>query len=90
MSATVKVYLPANIDLSLYYRFQDRTGRYTSAEGNVCYYHPYSVVDGRIAWHAEKFDIHIDANNLFGARYVDYGNVPQPGCWLLAGAKVCL
>ena len=90
VTAAVKVYLPANIDLSLYYRFQDRTGSYTSAGGDVCNYHPYSVVDCRLAWHAEKFDIHIDANNLFGARYVDYGNVPQPGCWLLAGAKVCL
>ena len=89
VTATVKVYLPANIDLSLYYRFQDRTGSYTSAKGNVCYYHPYSVVDGRIACHAENYTIHIDANNLFGTRYVDYGNVPQPGCWLLAGAKVC-
>ena len=90
VTAAVKVYLPANIDLSLYYRFQDRTGSYTSAGGDVCNYHPYSVVDCRLAWHAEKFDIHIDANNLFGTRYVDYGNVPQPGCWLLAGAKVCL
>ena len=90
VTAAVKVYLPANIDLSLYYRFQDRTGSYTSAGGDVCNYHPYSVVDCRLAWHAEKFDIHLDANNLFGTRYVDYGNVPQPGCWLLAGAKVCL
>ena len=29
-----------------------------------------------------------DANNLFNTSYVDYGNVPQPGFWFIAGCKV--
>ena len=29
----------------------------------------------------------MEANNLFNKKYVDYGNVQQPGTWLTAGVK---
>jgi len=29
----------------------------------------------------------VEANNLLSHRYVDYGNVAQPGFWLSAGVK---
>jgi len=31
--------------------------------------------------------VYVEANNLFGCRYVDYGNVPQPGQWLMVGVR---
>ena len=72
------------------YRFQDRTGTYTDTGGQVESYLPYSVVDARLAWTADRYAAYIEANNLFGKRYVDYGNVRQPGCWLIAGVKYTL
>lgn len=69
------------------YRFQDRAGTYTDVNGVVQEYKGYSVVDCRMAWEKPTYSFFIEANNLFGAKYVDYGNVPQPGAWFIAGVK---
>jgi iron complex outermembrane receptor protein len=75
------------LDLTLYYRWHDRMGSYTDTQGQVQSYHPYSVVDARLAWNADAYSLYVEANNLTAYRYVDYGNVPQPGLWLKVGAK---
>jgi len=31
--------------------------------------------------------VYLEANNLFDTDYVDYGNVRQPGTWVMVGAK---
>ena len=69
------------------YRFQDRAGTYTDVNGAVQEYKGYSVVDCRMAWEKPTYNLFLEANNLFGAKYVDYGNVPQPGAWFIAGVK---
>ena len=61
-------------------------GNYTDISGQVQNYHPYSVVDARLTWQADAYTLYVEANNLLNHRYVDYGNVPQPGIWLMAGA----
>ncbi|MBQ9652097.1 MAG: TonB-dependent receptor [Prevotella sp.] len=77
-----------NVDLSLCYRFQDRTGSYTSVEGAVEDYRPYSLFDARLSWQQPRFEVYGEVNNLFNKRdYVDYGNVPQPGTWFIIGTK---
>ena len=78
------------LEVMVGYRFQDRMGTYTSTEGEVKSYHPYSVVDGKVTWKENTFSIYIEGNNLTGHRYVDYGNVPQPGSWVIAGVKIAL
>lgn len=70
---------------SVNYRWQERMGSYTNVDGEVCGYHPYSVVDARIDWHQDSYNVYLEGNNLTGHHYVDYGNVPQPGCWITAG-----
>ena len=71
--------------MTLGYRYQDRMGSYTTVDGKVCDYHPYSVVDARLDWLQDSYTLYLEGNNLTGHRYVDYGNVPQPGCWITAG-----
>ena len=78
------------LEVTVGYRFQDRMGTYTSTEGEVKSYHPYSVVDGKVTWKTDTYSIYIEGNNLTGHRYVDYGNVPQPGAWVIAGVKLAL
>ena len=78
------------LEVSVGYRFQDRMGSYTNTEGEVKNYHPYSVVDGKVTWKEDTFSIYVEGNNLTGHRYVDYGNVPQPGAWVIAGVKIAL
>ncbi len=87
VTASLLLHLMKRLDLSVMYRFQDRMGSYTTVDGEVKNYHPYSVVDARLSWNADSYSLYIEANNLTSKRYVDYGNVPQPGCWVMAGAR---
>ena len=87
VTASLLLHLMKRLDLSVMYRFQDRMGSYTTVDGEVKNYHPYSVVDARLSWNADTYSIYIETNNLTSKRYVDYGNVPQPGCWVMAGAR---
>ena len=87
LTASLLLHLMKRLDLSVNYRFQDRMGSYTTVDGEVKNYHPYSVVDARLSWNADNYSLYIEANNLTSKRYVDYGNVPQPGCWVMAGAR---
>lgn len=71
------------------YRYQYRIGGYTATDGSECNYRPYSLVDARFSWNKKRYSVYLEANNLFDADYVDYGNVPQPGLWVIAGARFC-
>jgi len=90
LTAQLRMRLLENLDLTLGYRWQDRMGSYTTNDGDVKNYHPYSVIDARLAWTKDTYSIYIEGNNLAGHRYADYGNVPQPGCWITGGMKLFL
>ena len=90
LTAQLRMRLLEHLDLTLGYRWQDRMGSYTTIDGEVKNYHPYSVVDARLAWTKDTYSIYVEGNNLTGHRYVDYGNVPQPGCWIMGGVKLFL
>ena len=87
LTAQLQMRLVAKLDMTLCYRWQDRMGTYTNTSGQVEAYRPYSVVDGRLAWNDDTYSIYVEGNNLTSHRYTDYGNVPQPGFWLMVGAK---
>jgi iron complex outermembrane receptor protein len=76
--------------LGVNFRWQDRVGSYTDFDGNVCDYAPYALVDTRLTWHQSSWKVYIEANNLFNTHYHDYGLVPQPGRWLIAGFSLRL
>ncbi len=88
VTASLSMPLTKRLALTVKYRFQDRTGSYTDTGGEVRDYRPYSIVDSRLSWEGKKYALYVEGNNLLGTRYVDYGNVPQPGCWLMVGAKI--
>ena len=87
LTASLLLHVMKHLDLQVKYRFQDRMGSYTTIDGEICDYHPYSVVDMRLSWNADTYSIYLEGNNLTSKRYVDYGNVPQPGCWFVAGVR---
>ena len=74
-----------NLNMDVYYRMQDRTGTYTDTDGQVKKYQPYGIFDARISYDLPRWNIYVQANNLFDKSYVDFGHVPQPGIWLMAG-----
>ena len=83
--ASARVPIMAHLKLGLDCRWQDRVGSYTDFDGKVCDYEPYVLVDARLTWQQPKWKVYIEANNLFGTRYRDFGLVEQPGRWLIAG-----
>ncbi len=85
VTASLRWSITDYLRLSVSYRWQDRMGSYTTIDGEVRDYHPYSVVDARLDWHQDSYALYLEGNNLTGHHYVDYGNVPQPGCWITAG-----
>ena len=87
VTAGLGLRLLPSLDLDLKYRYQSRVGSYSDTEGVARRYKPYSLVDVRLSWNKPRYNVYVEANNLFDADYVDYGNVPQPGLWVIAGAR---
>lgn len=85
--ASLGLDLLPNLALDVNYRFQERRGSYTGTDGINRAYKPYQLVDARLAWSKPRYSVYVEANNLFDTDYVDYGNVPQPGLWVMAGAR---
>ncbi len=87
--ARTQWHLWRQLTLTLNARWQDRQGTYTDFKGHVNDYRPYALVDARLQWAAPRHTLYVEANNLLDNRsYVDYGNVPQPGLWLVGGIKL--
>ena len=86
--ANLQLNIVSRLDLGINFRWQDRRGIYTDFDGTVKEYSPYSVVDARLSWTAPKYKLYLEANNIFDKNYIDYGSVPQPGTWLIAGLSV--
>lgn len=86
--ASLETRIVKKLGLGLRYRFQDRTGTYADVDGKVQDYRPYGIVDARLAWTDTKYKLYVEANNILDKRYVDFGNVPQPGAWIICGAAM--
>ena len=83
--ASIRIPLVSHLMLNADLRWQDRVGQYTDFDGTICDYKPYWLVDARLTWQKPSYELYLKANNLFDTHYRDYGLVPQPGRWLIAG-----
>jgi len=45
------------------------------------------VVDTRLAYQWRKWEVFVEATNLFDEEYVESGFAPMPGRWIIGGAK---
>ena len=82
--------LPLNLELGINYRYQDRAGTFTDTDGQVRPYEPFSILDARLQWANSRYNIYLEGNNLTNKQYFDYGSVPQPGIWAIAGISFSL
>ncbi len=81
--------LHKNLSIELKANFQDREGTYTKFEndnwlGEVDY-EPFWLFDGKLNYNRKGVNIYFSINNLFNKKYVDIGNVLQPGRWIKSG-----
>jgi iron complex outermembrane receptor protein len=70
-------------------RWQERMGSYMSG-GRLVSYHPYWLLDAKLQWDATRYNVFVQATNITNHHYHDLGNVPQPGIWVMAGARLKL
>lgn len=85
--ASLDLNLYRRLDLSIKYRFQERQGTFTDTDGSVRGFQPYALTDAKLSWNAPTYKLYVEANNIFDKQYYDYGCVPQPGTWIMAGAS---
>lgn len=85
--AQSELQLMSHLFLNLSYRYQERKGNYQLLNGDVKPYGSYSQLDARLSWKASNYQLYFETNNLLDKIYYDYGNVPQPGRWILVGAN---
>ena len=88
--ANAQLPLWRQLSLGINFRWQDRVGQYTDFDGIVQDYRPYALVDARLSWQQPKYQVYLEANNLFDKDYVDFGHVEEPGRWLIMGLQVSL
>ena len=88
--AGVRFGILPNLVLGINCRYQDRAGSYTGTDGLVYDYEPYFLTDARLQWEKRNLTVFIEGNNLTNKSYIDYGCVPQPGIWTIAGFSVSL
>lgn len=78
-----------NISASWLISYQDRNGTFTlwenSKYGNEVSYKPVWLINSRINWVKNRFNLYLEASNLLNKTYFDYGNVEQPGTWIKTG-----
>ena len=80
------------LSLNLSARWHDRCGSYRLYEGGVdtgrtAEYEPYLLLDAKLSWDAPQWTLYLSGENLTNTRYVDHGNVPQPGIWARVGIR---
>ena len=78
---------PFQLSMTWDFRWQQRIGSYVSG-GELIPYHPYAILDAKLQWDTSRYQLYVQASNLTNHRYRDLGSVPQPGLWVMAGAKV--
>ena len=79
----------SRLSMSWDFRWQDRVGSYLS-DGKLVGYHPYAMLDAKLQWDAPKYQVYVQATNITNHHYYDLAAVPQPGIWLMAGARLKL
>lgn len=74
------------LSMSWDFRWQERVGSYVS-DGKLVGYHSYAMLDAKMQWDAPRYQLFVQATNITNHRYYDLGSVPQPGIWVMAGAR---
>lgn len=93
-TATLSHGIVKNMSATWNFRFQDRNGSYIKyinlKPGYSVDYKPVALLDCKINYRLNNLELYINANNIFNSVHVDFGNIPQPGFWLIAGVSYSL
>lgn len=78
-----------NLSMTWNFRWQERTGSYLkyveSQPTEVTPYKPFSLLDVKVNYQMHNLNLFANINNVFDTQYLDLGNLPQPGIWVMMG-----
>ena len=78
-----------NLSMTWNFRWQERTGSYLkyveSQPTEVTPYKPFSLLDVKVNYQMHNLNLFANINNVFDTQYLDLGNLPQPGIWMMMG-----
>ncbi len=80
-----------NLSMSWNFRWQERTGSYLkyvdAKPTEITPYKPFSLLDVKINYQMRNLNLFANINNVFDTQYLDLGNLPQPGIWMMMGVS---
>ena len=63
----------------------DLSWRYVDRNTGSALLKPYSLLDAKLSYEFPHLTCYLRANNLLDKTWYDFGDIPQPGLWLMAG-----
>ncbi len=75
-----------NLSLNWQFSYQDRAGTYHHFINDVeTEYKPFVLLDTRLNWEIENWNVYLEVANILDEDYFDIGNVIMPGRWIRIG-----
>ena len=78
-----------NLSMTWNFRWQERTGSYLkyveAKPTEITRYKPFSLLDLKVNYQLRNINLYTNINNVFNTEYLDLGNLPQPGIWVMMG-----
>ena len=65
----------------------DFSWRYVDRNAGSALLTPYSLLDAKVSYDFPLLNIYLRANNLLNRSWYDFGDIPQPGIWVMAGVS---
>ena len=65
----------------------DLSWRYVDRNTGSNLLKPYSLLDAKLSYDFPHLNLYLRANNVLGRTWYDFGDIPQPGLWIMAGAS---
>ena len=65
----------------------DLSWRYVDRNTGSALQTPYALLDAKLNYAFPHLNIYVRANNLLDRTWYDFGDIPQPGLWLMAGVS---
>lgn len=95
LDGEITVAVTKNLLFTTHTSWQNRAGAFEyyaspSAKPMKKNYDPFWLVNTRLAWKKETYEVYTQVANLLDKSYYDIGNVVQPGRWISGGVKIYL
>ena len=75
-------------DFRLWDKFSaDLSWRYVDRNSGSDLMKPYSLLDTKLSYDFTHLNLYLRANNVMNRTWYDFGDIPQPGLWIMAGAS---